>query len=882
MSKLNLLADFVVETKENINLMTQELSLLEDNPANKELLNSIYRTVHTLKSSANLVNLGTVQSTAHSLENLLDLCRDDKLKLTPPIMSLLIDFCDEMISFLNEKDMFAPSHESRWKELRINILGVLESHLSKSTLLDQKLLFDEKPSLKKKMVVSTEAPRSAPQVKPVAETVAVEFDEKLIEQLAKEPSLEISRSLGDTSVRVNVNLLDKIMNKVGELVLNRNQILQYSNMINDPVILRLTQELNIITTELQTDIMTTRMQPVGNVISKFDRLVRDFCRDTNKKIRLKVIGQETELDKTLIETIKDPLTHILRNAMDHGLELPEERVRAGKNEEGNLVIKAFHESGHVTIEISDDGKGLDTKRIINKALEKKLISEEKAKSLSEDQIFSLIFLPGFSTAEKVTKVSGRGVGMDVVKTNIDKIGGSIQIKSQPSAGTTFRLKIPLTLAIIPALTVKSDQSIFAIPQINIVELVRVNQEDPSQVERIQESEFVRLRGDLIPVFRVHQVLKLPSKEMAIEDQFLNIVILNAEGCIFGLVVDNIMDTQEIVVKPLDRKLRSSNFFAGATIMGDGHVALIIDALGFYRQVSSRPLEQLALDASERSRSDLRNVTELQENLLFTLEDERSYCLPLSLIHRLEEIPSNKIEKVGDQLIFRYGDKPLILINLSDFFKIKLKDDSKTKHQICIVVSYRDQLYGILVNEIVDISITDSNVDTDISDREGFLGTIFINDKLFTLIDVHSVIDRIRPRNQHSEKLINFKNLKKSVLVVEDSPLYRKMEVDVLGAAGLTVYEAKNGDEGLKVLREKKEKIDLIITDIEMPIMNGYEFAKGVRADAEFKHLPIVAISTKVDKKNRDEGVKAGFSLHLEKFKKEELLDAVKTFIGSEE
>jgi len=411
-------------------------------------------------------------------------------------------------------------------------------------------------------------------------------------------------SVIDSVVRVNVKVLDKIMNVVGELVLNRNQIVQFANSHEQSELNRLTQQLSIITTELQNDIMTTRMQPVGNVLSKFERVIRDLARKQNKKIKLIIKGEKTELDKTLLEAIKDPLTHLIRNAVDHGIESPEERVIANKPEEGIVMITSYHEGGQVTIEIKDDGGGINSVKVLEKAISKGIVTTEEAERMSEKQIINMIFSPGFSTAAEVTEISGRGVGMDVVKTNVEKIGGMVDIESEFGVGSTFKMKIPLTLAIIPALVVESDLESFAIPQINLVELVRIEDQNIStKIEKLHDSEFFRLRGELIPIFRINEVLDLKNvhektmaltknlEDLNVESSFknknknknenvqsgINIVILNAEGKTYGLIVDKILDTQEIVVKPLSGALKHINIFAGATIMGNGHVALIIDA-----------------------------------------------------------------------------------------------------------------------------------------------------------------------------------------------------------------------------------------------------------------------------------------------------------------
>ena len=390
-------------------------------------------------------------------------------------------------------------------------------------------------------------------------------------------------AVSDSTIRVDVGLLDKLMNLVGELVLARNQVLQFTSQSADSAFLATSQRLNLITTELQGSVMKTRMQPIGNVWSKLPRVVRDLAAACGKEVRLEMEGKETELDKTIIEAIKDPLTHIVRNSVDHGIERPETRVERRKPAEGCLKMRAYHEGGQVIIEITDDGGGIDCERVKQKALQRALITPEQAARMSDHEALYLIFLPGFSTAEKVTNVSGRGVGMDVVKTNIERIGGTVDLQSQPGKGTTLKIKIPLTLAIIPALIVTSGGDRFAIPQVSLLELVRLEVEQASQqIEFIHGAPVYRLRGQLLPFAYLNRELRLNDADddgLKPSVEATTIVVLQADGHPFGLVVDEINDTEEIVVKPLGKQLKGVASFAGATIMGDGRVALILDVLG---------------------------------------------------------------------------------------------------------------------------------------------------------------------------------------------------------------------------------------------------------------------------------------------------------------
>ena len=690
--------------------------------------------------------------------------------------------------------------------------------------------------------------------------------------------------ISESVVRVNVQLLDKIMNVVGELVLNRNQILQYASIVDSSELNRLSQQLNIITSELQTDIMTTRMQPVGSVLSKFERIVRDLSRSQNKKIKFEIFGKDTELDKTLLEAIRDPLTHLIRNSVDHGIELPEVRKAKGKNEEGKILIKSYHEGGQVTIEIKDDGNGIDPQKILDKAIQKGIITVEQGAKMSTRQILNIIFMPGFSTAEAVTNISGRGVGMDVVKSNIEKIGGSVDIISTVGEGSTFKLKIPLTLAIVPALVIQDKNETFAIPQINLVELVRLEgHESKEQLEILHGAEFYRLRGSLIPIFRLSESLHLDDDhkfKKTDEDDFTNIVILNAESRVYGLIVDSILDTEEIVVKPLSKKLKNNSLFAGSTIMGDGGVALIIDAIGFFNAVDKGHVpksESMAID----SKIEINYDSEDQEVLLCSLCDNRSYALPLMLVSRLEVFQANKIEWTGNQALMKYGNYPMPLINLDKTLKIKgdsvldnLKNGDETPIS-CVVVKIRDQSFGLVVNSIRDIAISEGGISSESIDRQGLLGTIFTNQKTISLIDIHDIIEMQKLGKQLNIKKVS--GFHARILLVEDSPLYRKVIKDFLEESGFEVFLAVNGREGVNFL-ERGEMVDVIISDIEMPVMDGWEFSKEVRsASKQYSKIPIIAVSTRVSAADKERGTGCGFTQHLEKFNKEEVLKAVNSY-----
>jgi two-component system chemotaxis sensor kinase CheA len=542
------------------------------------------------------------------------------------------------------------------------------------------------------------------------------------------------------SIRVDVDILDRLMNLVGELVLARNQIVQYSATQGDASFISTTQHLNQLTAELQEGVMKTRMQPIGNIWSKFPRVVRDLSQSCRKKVRLEMEGKDTELDKTLIEAIKDPLTHLVRNSVDHGIEMPDERSAKGKNPEGRIFLRAYHEGGQVNIEIVDDGGGIDPELIKMKAISKNLITPQDAARMSDREIIHLIFTPGFSTAEKVSNLSGRGVGMDVVKTNIEKIGGSVDIQSRVGEGTTLKVKIPLTLAIIPALLVTCGGLRYAIPQVSLVELLRLEMEEGvSAVEYIQGSPVYRLRGNLLPLVYLNKELGFESQA---NSDAVNIVVLQADSRQFGLVVDGISDTEEIVVKPLGKQLKGITSYAGATIMGDGRVALILDAMGLAQKANILTEEAHDQVRQETEDNEIDQTTDRQTLLIFSPGNETRMAVPLSLVARLEEFSRDVVERSGEKEVVQYRGEIMPLIYLSDVFGMS-STRGETETMQVIVYSDQGRSVGVVVDTIIDIVEEAVTIKKE-SLGHGLLGSAVIQGKVTDMLDVAGVIRQADP------------------------------------------------------------------------------------------------------------------------------------------
>ncbi len=733
----DIINEFIVESYENLDQLDQDLVGLEKDPGEVSILSSIFRTIHTIKGTCGFIGFSKLESVAHVGENLLSKLRDGELILSPAITSALLAMVDAIRQMLSCIEESQNEGDVDYSELIGTLTTLLKGEPSESVQAPA----ESSPS--------AEAVEASEEVAPVSE------DELPVQVLVPEakkedspaPQAETSagvekkegRSMADTNIRVDVNLLDQLMNLVGELVLARNQILQFGDQGQDAAFAATTQHLNLVTTELQEGVMKTRMQPIGNVWSKFPRVVRDLATSCGKKIRLEMEGKETELDKTLIEAIKDPLTHIVRNSADHGIESPEDRKAAGKNEEGMLKLRAFHEGGQVNIEIIDDGGGIDPVKIKQKALEKNVITQEQAAKMSDRELVNLVFAAGFSTAAKVTNVSGRGVGMDVVKTNIEKIGGTVDIQSKFKEGTTLKIKIPLTLAIIPALTVMTGGDRYAIPQVNLLELVLLEGEQAiKSVEFIQGAPVYRLRGHLLPLIYLHEELKVDKKE---DNDKVNIVVLQADERQFGLVVEGVRDTEEIVVKPLSQQLKGISAFSGSTIMGDGKVALILDVMGLAQsaRVVTQNRERARLESSDK---DDGKATDKQTLLIFGLGENGRMAIPLSMVARLEEFKRSDIEKSGEQDVVQYRGEIMPLICLS---KILLGDKRSAESETlqAIVYSQNGRSVALVADKILDIVEEVITVERG-SNRKGTLGTVVVQGMVTDLLDAEAIVRESDP------------------------------------------------------------------------------------------------------------------------------------------
>jgi two-component system chemotaxis sensor kinase CheA len=755
------LREFLLETHENLAQLDQDLVALEKEPTERETLARVFRTLHTVKGTAGFLGFPTLQNVAHAGENLLSRLRDGHLIFNAEIASALLGVVDAVRRML-------ASIEATEQEGSFDFSALIRTleQLRAGTAVPAAPVMpvpgsDVTTFARAAPALLAEEPRRAPPTPISPPAPPTESPPTVIAPPAAEAPEQVeprAPAVSDSAIRVDVGLLDKLMTLVGELVLARNQIMQFSSSQEDNAFLGTVQRLNLLTTELQASVMKTRMQPIGNLWNKFPRVVRDLAVACGKQVRIELDGQETELDKTIVEAIRDPLTHLVRNAVDHGIEPPAQRLAKGKLTEGRLSLHASHEGGKVIIEIVDDGGGIDPARVRDKAIAARVITAEQAQRLNERELLNLIFLPGFSTAERVTQFSGRGVGMDVVRTNVEKIGGSVDIESRLGRGTTVKMKIPLTLAIIPALTVTSGGDRYAIPQVSLLELVRLEREQVQKgIELIHGTPVYRLRGNLLPLVYLDRELQVDPASRAASaarlTEDVNIVVLQADDRHFGLIVDAIHDTEEIVVKPLQKQLKGIGVYAGATIMGDGRVALILDVLGLAQRahVVAGVRERVLSEKAAPAEAD----ADRQTVLLFAGSDGGRMAIPLSQVARLEEFPRSALERVGPQDVVQYRNEILPLINVSRALGRRRRSRkarpngqrtvSGARAETVQVVVYagEGQRVGLVVGRILDI-VEESLAARARANRTGVEFTAVIQGRVTEFLDISAILRSADP------------------------------------------------------------------------------------------------------------------------------------------
>jgi two-component system chemotaxis sensor kinase CheA len=727
--------EFLIESQEGLDRMERCLTELEERPQDAGLLGDIFRSVHTIKGTTGFLGFKRLEKLAHAGENLLGLLRDGKVQATPPVITGLLQLLDGLRSILKAIETEASEGDGDDAAL----VAHLEELQAAAPAEVTQSRAQASASAQAEPAAPAPPPPAAPAPPPVVEAAAAVLPKAEPAPEAKaephvdpdeKPRLQPISSAAESSLRVDVTLLNRMMNLVGELVLTRNQVLQAT--ANDPNMTMLSRRLDMVTADLRENVMKARMQPVSNIFSKMPRIVRDLSQVLGRKVRLQLEGQETELDKSLLEAIKDPLTHAVRNSLDHGIESPDVRQAAGKDPEGTLKLRASHEGSHVIIEVSDDGAGINVDKVRAKAIERGLITAERSSQLVERELLQLIFLPGFSTAAAVTNVSGRGVGMDVVRTNVEKIGGKVEIDSRTGKGTTLRLRIPLTLAIIPALIVRTLEQSFALPQGALSELVHVPPEQAAaQIEWIEGAPLFRLRGKLLPLVFLDRLLTPGGQHKQADQRDNFIAVLDADGRRFGLVVDGLADPEEIVVKPLSSVLKGIGLYTGATVLGNGELALILDpgSIALKAGITMSTREEEAAATTAEDTSDLKGM----EYLLVEAAGRRA-AVPLADVLRIEQLPLARIEYIGYRPVINFNGQ---LLPVEDSGGVLQAAESIPNAQVIVVVCREASRHvGIAVSQVLDVAAGSDLFEAGTTQHTG--GVTLLKEKVTGVVDLGSV------------------------------------------------------------------------------------------------------------------------------------------------
>ena len=942
-----ILQGFVEESVEHLSSIENDLLAIEEGGANidENLVNKVFRAAHSIKGGAGFMGLTAVQEIAHAAENILGMIRSKTIIPTPEIVNVLLIAMDQLQAMIddihNSNNVDITSHVEALNAIADNATSgggqtpapaepVVESPPEPESVeenIPEPITPEEVlPELTVDPVEEI-APEPEPEPKPIVEeTPAAPPPQKVA---PPQKTAAAATTKGDTTLRVHVSLLDSLMTLAGELVLSRNQLLQTISSTDFRNVEAVGQRIDLITSELQEAIMLTRMQPIGNVFNKFPRVVRDLSKQLKKTINLTIIGKEVELDKTIIEAINDPLTHLVRNSVDHGIEMPADRKKVGKSEEGIVILKAYHEAGQVCIEISDDGKGLDGEALAASAVAKGLLTIEQTQVMSDKEKVNLIFMPGFSTAKAVTDVSGRGVGMDVVKTNLDQLGGNVDIISEVGKGTTISIKLPLTLAIIPCQIIDVSSERYAIPQVNLEELLRIPAAQVKErVERVGDAEVVRLRGNLLPLIRLADVIGLErrfwdeeaqkyegdrrdniSDRRSVESSLfgneevqkeqknnptrsvldrrhanqsaLNVVVVSTGSMKYGLIVDKLQDSEEIVIKPLGRHLQQCEAYAGATIMGDGRIALILDVSNIARMANLTSLDgsQRAAEVAQAVEDEIRARKDRQSLLIFRNAENEQFAIPLNQVERIEKIKSHDIEEVGSRRTMQYRGGSLSLIRVDDVAMVDPIADQDDL--IVIVFNVARTTVGLLAIGPIDALELAVDIDDMTLQQPGIMGSAIINDHTTLLVNVFEMVQTLFPEWYEEQPVIHVEEEIEdppTILIAEDSKFFRNQVKGYMTEAGYEVIEAEDGVEALEQLEEHFDDISLLVTDIEMPNMDGFLLTEQIRKNPRFKGLPIIALTTLASDEDKARGKAVGIDEYHIKLDKERLMVAVHDYM----
>jgi len=871
-----LLNEFVIEAQGHIADMEAGLLRMEDGQDNEETINTLFRAAHSIKGTASFFELHVIVELSHTIENLFGELRENRLTVSSDMIDALLVATDVLKELINHPVDTETYDISYHVQILTCFLGASPCQTHQQDKASEALLAWD---LWDKMSSPDENVEEIPLV------------QECIRQVNHS-----NKAMVEESIRVNVSLLNDLLNLVGEMVLRRNELLRIAKD-NGKEVTQLeivAQGINELTTTLQKKVMKTRMQPISNIFNKFPRIVRDLSRKVGKEVDLAMQGMNFELDRSLIEALVDPITHLVRNALDHGIELPDIRQSHNKPLVASLVLRAYPEGGRMVVDVADDGSGIDLDKVKAKAVEKGLVSKKEVGTMREQDVLNFIMAPGFSTAERVTDISGRGVGMDVVKTNIEKLGGKIEILSDRGIGTKFRLILPLTLAIISALIVEAEGQSFAVPQDALRELVLIwpSGTSANRIEFVHHHPVLRLRDRLIPIVSLSDVMAEDSAATAKHkldcladiDQVLRILIVKSSGSSYGLIVDCVYDMEEILVKPLSPVISSCNLYSGMTVLGDGSIAMILDtdSLRIYAGISL---------IEDNTLLDQRRIVhsvdeEKQYILLFRCSGDEMLGLDLGMVSRVEEIDISRLQKIGSKYYFSFQGQTIRVIKPEHYLPISKRNNKPSKVYI-ILPKLVSHVIGIIAEEIQDAIQTTVTMDTDGVCGIGILGSALINDQVVTLLNLHALFAKAAPeyydhpfgsyrtRDDYRTNAVQ-EDQPITVLLAEDTPFFLKVIKSYLESEGYEVITATNGREAFEKLSQTM--VDVVVSDIEMPLMTGIELVRAIRASETLQHLPVIALTSLTGDVNKEKGLRAGFDIYEYKLDRTSLLDSLRTVL----
>lgn len=908
---------FVTESREHLADIEQQLLAIESAgaQADPELVNTVFRSIHSIKGAAGFLGFTTLSRLAHGMENALNLLRQGRLQPARTLTDALLQSADALRAMLDDIEH---SNDHDVQQLLASVEAAVAQLLAEeqAQALPATQVQERQADSAETATESTEQavpsgeqgadiqaasspqqapdnqapqapggappaapaqtpPPAAPAQTPPAATVPVSPSLPPGRRPVAPAAETAAAPAAETSIRVSVQVLDRLMNLAGELVLARNQLLQGTAGAEHGAVGAAVSRVNQVTTELQEAIMQTRLQVIGTVFNRFPRVVRDLSAALGKQCQLVLEGQEVELDKSILEAISDPLTHLVRNAVDHGIEPPEERVARGKPAGGTILLRAFHQGGKVHLAISDDGRGIDVARLREKAVALGLISPDQARAWSERDVLQLIFRPGFSTAETVTDVSGRGVGMDVVKTNIERIGGSVTVETRLGQGTTLHVTLPLTLAILPSLIVRCHGRRFAIPQASISELVRIRPgETGAKIQRVKQAEVLRLRDMLLPLVRLETALGIAQagdESAAVR----NVVVLETGHLRYGLAVQRLDDSEEIVVKPLGRHMKQCGHLAGATILGDGSVALILDAAGMAARCQLGAVQAETMKTESLAAQSAGEET--QPVLFFRNDPQEQFAVPMHAVARLERIAAAQVDSVGGQRVLQYRGGTLPLVCLEDHIRTRPMPESD--HLYVVVCRAAGRQFGLLIREVVDIRPFGARVDTSLFREPGVIGSAVIDGQVTRMLDLFELVAQARPDwlpqgASMAAAPPSDEQTQATVLLAEDSDFFRTRLTEIFEQAGYQVVACPDGAAAWAALSSAQTPIDCLVTDLEMPELDGFELTRKVRAEPALAGLPIVAVTSLASQSDQQRATQAGVDEYHVKLDAEHLLACV--------